>query len=265
MKALRIASLLVAAFACAFPAAAQTAHITGIAHVALRVSNLESSRNFFQRLGFEEAFVFTKDEKPTQVFVKINDRQFIELYPQSDASQPLGWMHVCYETDSAEALRALYDGRGLKPGPVTKGGAGNLIFSLQDPEGSTVEITQYLPGSRHSEDRGKHLGPNRVSEALQEIKIAAPDLPVSERFYAAGLGFEKHKRAFAVSPDQRLELEPANAKPQLVFGVSDTHKTAVRLKTLGLAVMPHKRLVQVSDPDGNVLVFQQSGSASVKP
>lgn len=239
---------------------AQPAHITGIAHVALRVSDLDNARSFFQRLGFEEAFVFTKDAKTTEVFVKINDRQFIELYPQAEDTKPLGWMHVCYEADAAEALDALYATRGLNPSQVVKGGAGNFIFSLHDLEGRLIEITQYLPGSRHSEDRGQHLGAHRISNALQEVKIAVPDRPAAEQFYGAGLGFERQKDKLRISGDQRLELEPADSAPQLVFRVANVDKAAARLKKLGLAVTQHKRSVQVSDPDGNVFVFQQRGS-----
>jgi catechol 2,3-dioxygenase-like lactoylglutathione lyase family enzyme len=239
---------------------AQPAKIDGIAHVAFRVADLDSARDFYRRLGFEEAFVFTKDDKPAQVFVKINDRQFIELYPPSEEAKLAGWMHVCYETDMAEALNALYGERGLNPTPVKKGGAGNFVFSLYDPMGSTVEITQYLPGSRHSEDRGKHLGADRISDALQEVKITAPDLSAAEQFYGAGLGLEKQEGAWRVSGDQRLELEPANTPPQLVFRVANARKAAARLKALGVAVTRHKRLVQVSDPDGNILVFQQKAS-----
>jgi hypothetical protein len=173
-------------------------------------------------------------------------------------------LHVCYETDAAEALNALYLARGLAPSPIHKGGAGNFIFSLNDLEGKQIEVTQYLPGSRHFEDRGKHLGAHRIADELQGIRMTASDFPAAEQFYGAGLGFEKQKgkprMRISRGTDQRIELAPANtaAMPQFVFRVSNTYRAAARLRKLGLKVIRHGRMVRVSDPDGSILVFQKN-------
>ncbi len=53
----------------------------GIAHVAIRVHDLAASVAFYQKLGFEQAFDLRKDDVPYESFIKINDNQFIELYP----------------------------------------------------------------------------------------------------------------------------------------------------------------------------------------
>src|SRR5262245_23071427 len=94
----KFAAGVLASVAVACPAMAQSVGLIGIAHVALRVSDLEKSRAFYQKLGFEQAFEFSEAGKMTQSFIKINDRQFIELYPQSQGSQAIGLMHVCYES-----------------------------------------------------------------------------------------------------------------------------------------------------------------------
>ena len=266
MRMLRITSLVIAAcLACTFRVEAKVPQVDGIAHVAFRVSDLDGARAFYRGLGFEEAFAFTSGEKITQVFFKINDRQFIELYPRVDETQPLGLMHVCFETDAAEALNARLVERGLSPAPVKKGGAGNFVFSLTDPTGRTVEVTQYLPGSRHTEDRGKHLGAHRIANELREVRITAPDLSAAGRFYVAGLGLEKQKGKARLrmrvsrAVDQRIEIEPANTAgmPQIVFRASNVNRAAARLKKLGLTVTRHGRTVQVTDPDGNIFVFQK--------
>jgi hypothetical protein len=92
---------------------------------------------------------------------------------KTDASQPLGWMHVCFEAGDLNALIKYYDSTGLKAAPVRKAAAGNLISSTNDPEGRVTEFTQYMPGSRHTLDRGQHLGANRLS-----IELMGIDLPV---------------------------------------------------------------------------------------
>jgi catechol-2,3-dioxygenase len=80
-RAISIAALLTAA------AWAQAPAVTGIAHAAFRVSDIQTVRPFYQKLGFEQFFEFSKDGKTTEAFLKVNDRQFIELYPRSAASE----------------------------------------------------------------------------------------------------------------------------------------------------------------------------------
>ena len=96
------------------------AGITGIAHIAFRVSDLDREIAFLGKLGYEEAFTITYGGKTTEVFIKINDRQFIELYPQTDPSQPLGWMHVCFEAGDLNALQQYYASEGLNPRPSAR-------------------------------------------------------------------------------------------------------------------------------------------------
>ena len=156
--------ILALAVLCACPfrsiaQAAQTSQITGIAHIAYRASDLGKEVAFLQKLGYEESFGFTNAAgKTTEVFVKVNDRQFIEIYPQTDPSEPLGWMHVCYESGDINALYTALTAHGLKPTEVRKAGAGNLLTTMKDPDDRVTEFTQYMPGSRHTLDKGLHLG-----------------------------------------------------------------------------------------------------------
>ena len=89
--------------------------LAGIAHAAIRVSDLAKSRAFYRKLGFEEAFAMNQGATPTEAFFKVNDRQFIELYPQRQPSQPIGFMHVCFESADIESLNRAYIARGLSP------------------------------------------------------------------------------------------------------------------------------------------------------
>lgn len=249
--------------ACPLSLCAQTPPINGIAHIAFRVSNLDKALDFYHKLGFEESFAFTSGSRTTEVFVKVNDRQFIEVYPQSERPQPLGWMHVCYESNDLNALNALYVAHGLKPPAVAKAGAGNLIFSLHDPEGRVTEFTQYMPGSRHTLDQGKHLGANRVSEHLLGFDLPVSDLSAARQFFTAGLGFDAHdaksgvQMSISTLPGARIEVHATKPgdRPETIFGVSDLKKTARQLAELGIRVNQQKHRVAIEDPDGNVLVF----------
>src|ERR1700761_1747553 len=210
----------------------QPSQITGIAHVAFRVSDLEKSRAFMHRLGFEEAFALTGNEKATEAFFKVNDRQFIEIYERHD-SQPLGWMHVCFESNSLPALDDLYQSRSLDPSKVVKGGAGNLLFSLHDPEGRVVGFTQYMPGSRHTLDHGLHLGPGRISDELEGIEVPSPSLLPAQRFYVDGLGLVgqsaspmAHLRI--ADTDQWIALRSGGTdhRPRFIFRVKNVQQAA---------------------------------------
>ncbi|HYK49988.1 MAG TPA: VOC family protein [Terriglobales bacterium] len=63
---------------CPLDLRAQSPDLTGIAHVAFRVNDLDKSREFYHTLGFDQAFEFTDAGKISVAYIKVNDRQFIE-------------------------------------------------------------------------------------------------------------------------------------------------------------------------------------------
>ena len=66
--------------------------ILGLAHVAFRVGNIETAREFYEKfLGLAEPFSLTNpDGSLALTFVKINDRQYLELFPGLDPRWPTG-------------------------------------------------------------------------------------------------------------------------------------------------------------------------------
>ncbi len=239
--------------------------IDGIAHVAYRVSNLDNELAFLKKLGFEESFAMKHDGHTTEVFVKVNDRQFLEVYPQTEPGERLGWMHVCYESADLNALHDALVSRGLDPTEVRKAAAGNLIMSLKDPDGRTTEFTQYMPGSLHTLDRGKHLGPNRVSDSLLGFDLPVEDLPAAQTFYKKlGFNVESADDALRMTApgNEKLSIEVRKYVPgalaETLFTVYDARDAEQQLKGQGLDVKRVKTLVFVHDPDGNPLVFLQA-------
>ncbi len=247
---------------------ARSQEITGIAHVALRASDLDGEVNFLGKLGFEESFTNVEEGKILQVFVKINDLQFIEVYPQTDSSQPLGVMHVCYEADDLKGLNKLYVQHGLKPTPVETAAAGNLLFSLQDPDGNTIEFTQYMPESRQMQDRGNHLGVQRVSDELLGLEEPVKDMPADKGFYAT-LGFNEVpeganlRLSISSNADLRIALHPARSgdTAELLFPVADARSTTDALRRAKLKAIRDNKLVFVRDPDGNNFVFLETATS----
>jgi len=237
--------------------------LAGIAHVAFRVTDVAKSREFYRTLGFEEAFGFADPGKPPVSYVKVNDRQFIELYGRADDFQPLGLMHLCYEANDIDAAHDYYVEHDVKAPPAKKARAGNLLFTFHDPEGQIVEFTQYMPGSLHYGDRGKHLSDRRVSQRMLRPTIAVKDLEVVRSFYTSKLGFENlgtqgvDRLGVPGGSGDEIELETATSrtKPRLAFTVKDVKRTADDLRRRGFAVRKDGDSAFVTDPDGAMLIF----------
>ncbi len=269
MKMRWIAAVAAVAFTCSLHSyaqnAAQNGEVDGIAHIAYRVSNLNTELAFLKKLGYEESFAMTHAGKTTEVFVKVNDRQFLEIYPQTSPNQPLGWMHVCFESADLNALHNELVSRGLHPSNVVKAGAGNLIFALRDPDGRTTEFTQYMPGSKHTLDRGKHLGADRVSDMLLGFDLPVANVRAAGKFYGQ-LGFNVAQTESGLrmnapgNPNMRVEVRAARpgAKAETLFLISDARKATADLHYEGLNAKRMKKIVFVPDPDGNLLVFLQA-------
>jgi catechol 2,3-dioxygenase-like lactoylglutathione lyase family enzyme len=170
--------------------AAERPPIVGVSHIALFVHDVAKSRAFYKHfLGFEEPFSLTNKDGGLHVtWIKINDRQSIELFPEKEAgSDRLN--HYSIETSDAEAMRAYLAGQGIKvPDKVGQGKIGDLNFNISDPEGHTVEIVQYAPGSWTVQEKGKYLPDTRISTHMTHVGILVGKLEPALSFYCGVLG-----------------------------------------------------------------------------
>jgi catechol 2,3-dioxygenase-like lactoylglutathione lyase family enzyme len=240
----------------------QSTDLTGIAHVALRVNDLQKSRSFYNTLGYEEAFSFSDAGKVSVSYVKVNDRQFIELIPRSSDSDPHGILHTCFEVADIESLHKAYLERGLQPTEPKKGRAGNLLFVMRGPENQLLEYTQYFPDSLHSRDHGKHLSERRISTHMMAAATPVKDLASERSYYAGKLAFKSassdgNEMYIAGSSGDKIELQAdtPTAPPRVIFTVANVKQTARELQRRGLKVQKSRHAVSVSDPDGAVIVF----------
>src|SRR6185295_8370684 len=171
----------------------QRPRIPGVAHIALYVHDFEKTRTFYKDfLGYDEPFKLTNDDGSLRLtFIKVNDRQYIELFPEKEAgTERLN--HISFETDSAEAMRVYLASRGVKvPEKVGKGRIGNLNFNITDPDGHTVEIVQYEPDGWTLRDAGKHMPETRISPHIMHVGIMVRNLDRAMAFYHDILGFQE--------------------------------------------------------------------------
>jgi lactoylglutathione lyase len=188
---MKLALALIAAGAlCAQPARPR---ITGIAHIAVYAKDYQASRAFYRDfLGFQEPYSLANpDGSPSMTFFKVNERQYIELFPERAAGTDR-LHHISIETDNAEGMRAYLASKGVTvPAKVGKGRIGNSNFNIKDPEGHTVEIVQYEPSGWTVREKGKHVPEARISTRILHVGIIVTKLDPEMRFYTEVLGFQE--------------------------------------------------------------------------
>ena len=241
--------------------------LNGIAHVAIRVHDLAASVAFYKKLGFEQAFDLRKDNIPYESFIKINDTQFLELYPVTEHDPATGFLHLCFEGADLQAINDEYASHGLTPKPVRKAGAGNLLFTMAgpiQPSGpQNIEYTQYMPGSLHSDDQGKHLGPERVADKLIAVSLAMEDPTSARDFYINQL----HFKPIANDPmdlhmpgesGQEVEIVPATigSAAQITLQSENLAKASRHLHKEDIKAVKNGATLTITDPDGNVLLLE---------
>ena len=275
--------------------------ILGVAHVAFYVSDLARTRTFYQDfLGFdEEPFTLKKrDGSERIVFIKINDRQYLELFAEEPrAGERLN--HVAIYTDDADRMRAYLASKGVGvPEKVGKGQTGNKNFNIKDPDDHILEIVEYQPDSMTSKDTGQHMPDTRVSTHIMHAGFLVGDLDKSMEFYRGVLGFSEFWRGSAGSgnslswvnmrvPDDDDYVEfmlygklPAPEErgtrnhvslmvPDAQKAVEELRKRAARTSyTREIAIqvgVNRKRQINLFDPDGTRIELMEPVTIDGKP
>jgi lactoylglutathione lyase len=168
--------------------------VTGVAHTAFYTKDVESARKFYKDfLGYAEPFsLMTANGKDMALtFIKINDRQYVEVFPEK---KPGGnrMYHFAIETTDAEAMRKYLASKGIKvPEKTPVGKTGNSNYFVTDPNGTICEIIQYEPTSMSSKTLGKDMPETRISARMSHVGFQVPDLDKAISFYCGILGFKE--------------------------------------------------------------------------
>src|SRR6185369_3270784 len=113
--------------------------ITGISHAAFFVNDMAKARAFYEGfLGFQSPFSIPRPKGGELVWIKINDRQTVELFPGSDTTPEADRLnHIAVEVEDADAMLAYLRGKGVVGLPESAtspvGKIGNKNFTIKDP------------------------------------------------------------------------------------------------------------------------------------
>jgi lactoylglutathione lyase len=168
--------------------------IVGVAHIGLKTSNLEAARKFYGHdLGFLEPFTVDKPAGGLMLtYFKVNDHQYIEVFPELRDAAEDRLSHIAFETTDVRKLRDYLASRGVQvPAELKPGLDGNLSMMLKDPDGHNVEFVQYMPGSLHSRNFGKFLSEARISDHIIHVGVTVADRAAADKFYRDILGFRE--------------------------------------------------------------------------
>lgn len=170
--------------------------LLGVAHMAVFVSDIEKARGFYRDLlGFQEPYdLKNTDGSLSMTFFKVNEDQYIEVFPGLKPEQDR-LNHIAFATDDAAELRAFLAARGVQvPASASKVRIGNTSFNVKDPEGHTLEFTQYEPSGWTRREAGKFLSDKRISTRIMHVGILVGDAPQTTKFYGDVLGLKEFWR-----------------------------------------------------------------------
>ncbi len=128
---------------------------TQIAHVALKVKDLDRSLDFYvNKLGFAEMMRLPKPDGTPGVwlvYLRITDDQYLELFPEGVGDRAAGREitgvnHICLGVDDLDSILAQLDAAGV-PLTVQKKMAADLNWQawIEDPDGNRIELMQLMP------------------------------------------------------------------------------------------------------------------------
>jgi lactoylglutathione lyase len=129
--------------------------IAGLAHVAIKVTDLERSLAFYVgKLGFSEMLRLNKDDGSVWlVYLRITDDQYLEVFPGAENDRAPGWNangmnHMCLAVDDLKALVKEIEAAGIQLlMPLKLAVDGNWQAWIEDPDGNRIELMQMDPQS----------------------------------------------------------------------------------------------------------------------
>jgi catechol 2,3-dioxygenase-like lactoylglutathione lyase family enzyme len=156
--------------------------ISGIAHVAFRVSSLPEARAFYG--GVLALQASTARGENGGVTYRVNDRQAILLAPGLRPDEDERLWHVAYETSDLDALAAYLESRGVRTSRDSQPRCAARALWASDPDGHLVEFVERVSAAGASDGSA-----GAVSARLLHAGVTVRDPQAADAFYKDVLGF----------------------------------------------------------------------------
>ena len=123
--------------------------VSSIAHVAIRVKDIDRSLDFYVRkLGFKEMMRLDRDGRLWLLYLRITDTQYLEIFPGGEGERAagqdaVGYNHMCFQVPDIEQTVRELDAMGVPMvRPMIKAIDGNWQTWIEDPDGHRIELMQ---------------------------------------------------------------------------------------------------------------------------
>jgi lactoylglutathione lyase len=292
-------------FTCALTIHAQTAptrpKILGISHVGFFVSDLPKALDFWHGLlGYDQSAEHKNpDGSITNVILKINDHQYVELVNLQPRPGSGRLSRIAFTVSSAEQMRLYLASLGIQvPRAVPKNViTGDLNLTVKDPDGNLVEFDEPQPDGLEARTTGKFLPSTRISDSIYHLGFLVGNSEKSIKFYGNLLGFHEFWRGSSNGtqlswidmqvpdgkdyvefmlyrdlppPDKRGGQEHISLLVPDVAKFISTLESRPAFQTYGKPLAEHtgvngKRQVNLFDPDGTRVELMESETANGKP
>jgi lactoylglutathione lyase len=170
----------------------QRPKIVGVAHIGLETNDIKAADEFYGHVLGYEHFSLDKPAGGLMLnYYKVNDHQYIEIFPDLKTEEQDRLSHIAFETDNIQQLRDYLASKGVKaPGALKAGLDGNISFMIDSPSGHKVEFVEYKPGSLHSSRFGKLIPESRVAKRIIHVGYTVGDRAGEDHLFKDILGFE---------------------------------------------------------------------------
>jgi len=158
--------------------------IIGIAAVIIRVSNSESSRDFYSKslgLGVNSADCGVPDSP----CLALSEAQFVLIEHRDVKSSANLITEVAFATNNVPGLHQYLVSHGVHPSEVSISGSGRQFIIMNDPEGHRIAFIESRP-------REVTSAPFQVSTRLIHAGFVVKDRAAEDKFYKDILGFHMY-------------------------------------------------------------------------
>jgi catechol 2,3-dioxygenase-like lactoylglutathione lyase family enzyme len=157
--------------------------ITGIGHVAFRVSDPATARHFYGNiLGLSELGA----PQPGRMAYLVGQRQHVVLEPGLPPNEEERLSHIAFETTDVKGMAAYLTSRGLRVfQPADR--CEDTAIRVSDPYGNTIEFveTNWPPAVQRTDS------PRALASRLLHAGAVVRDEAVAHLFYQEILGFSE--------------------------------------------------------------------------